>query len=76
MYDGPSLFPHTSIADPPLIPRTSMTDPVPPPVPRTSITDLLPLTSRTSVVFNYLGRDFFNALSEKDAEAFTTQLFW
>lgn len=28
-----------------------------------------------SVMFNFLGRDFFNALSEKDAERFTQMLF-
>ena len=28
-----------------------------------------------SVLFNFLGRDFFNALEEKNAEAFTIQLF-
>lgn len=28
-----------------------------------------------SVLFNFLGRDFFNALSEKDVERFTTQLY-
>ncbi len=28
-----------------------------------------------SVLFNFLGRDFFNALSEKDAERFTEMLF-
>jgi hypothetical protein len=27
-----------------------------------------------SVTFNYLGRDFFNALSEKDVEGFKLQL--
>ncbi len=27
------------------------------------------------MLFNFLGRDFFNALSEKDADAFTLQLF-
>lgn len=27
-----------------------------------------------SVAFNFLGRDFFNALSQRDPEAFTTQL--
>jgi ABC-type uncharacterized transport system fused permease/ATPase subunit len=27
-----------------------------------------------SVLFNFLGRDFFNALSEKDAERFTQML--
>ena len=27
-----------------------------------------------SVLFNFLGRDFFNALSEKDADAFSMQL--
>ncbi|GAX72920.1 hypothetical protein CEUSTIGMA_g375.t1 [Chlamydomonas eustigma] len=33
-------------------------------------------TTGVSVVFNYLGRDFFNALSEKDPEAFSRQLLW
>jgi ABC-type uncharacterized transport system fused permease/ATPase subunit len=28
-----------------------------------------------SVLFNFLGRDFFNALSEKNADAFTHQIF-
>ena len=28
-----------------------------------------------SVLFNFLGRDFFNALSAKDAERFTQMLF-
>ena len=28
-----------------------------------------------SVLFNFLGRDFFNALSQKDAERFTQMLF-
>ncbi len=28
-----------------------------------------------SVLFNFLGRDFFNALSEKDVERFTVQLY-
>ncbi len=28
-----------------------------------------------SVLFNFLGRDFFNALSEKDADRFTEMLF-
>eukprot|EP01025_Chloroclados_australasicus_P039567 TRINITY_DN4101_c0_g2_i1.p1 TRINITY_DN4101_c0_g2~~TRINITY_DN4101_c0_g2_i1.p1 ORF type:complete len:672 (-),score=43.21 TRINITY_DN4101_c0_g2_i1:271-2286(-) len=32
-------------------------------------------TTGVSVLFNFLGRDFFNALSEKNAELFTTQLF-
>lgn len=36
----------------------------------------LPLIPRLScsVLFNFLGRDFFNALSEKDAERFTQML--
>mmetsp|Transcript_7310 Transcript_7310/g.17664 ORF Transcript_7310/g.17664 Transcript_7310/m.17664 type:complete len:821 (+) Transcript_7310:19-2481(+) len=32
-------------------------------------------TTGVSVLFNFLGRDFFNALSEKNAELFTLQLF-
>ncbi|KAK9820926.1 hypothetical protein WJX74_009117 [Apatococcus lobatus] len=32
-------------------------------------------TTGVSVMFNFLGRDFFNALSEKDAERFTQMLF-
>eukprot|EP00877_Chromochloris_zofingiensis_P002340 jgi/Chrzof1/12106/Cz06g21170.t1 len=31
-------------------------------------------TTGVSVMFNFLGRDFFNALSEKDADRFTMQL--
>lgn len=31
-------------------------------------------TTGVSVAFNYLGRDFFNALAEKDVDAFQTQL--
>jgi hypothetical protein len=31
-------------------------------------------TTGVSVVFNFLGRDFFNALSERDVDAFQTQL--
>jgi hypothetical protein len=33
-----------------------------------------PLYSTRSVVFNFLGRDFFNALSEKNEDLFTMQL--
>lgn len=40
------------------------------------ISCLRPSDPKCSVVFNYLGRDFFNALSEKNPEAFQTQLFW
>ena len=32
-------------------------------------------TTGVSVLFNFLGRDFFNALSEKDAARFTQMLF-
>eukprot|EP01024_Parvocaulis_polyphysoides_P035296 TRINITY_DN31256_c0_g4_i1.p2 TRINITY_DN31256_c0_g4~~TRINITY_DN31256_c0_g4_i1.p2 ORF type:complete len:176 (-),score=18.91 TRINITY_DN31256_c0_g4_i1:63-590(-) len=32
-------------------------------------------TTGVSVLFNFLGRDFFNALSEKNADLFTMQLF-
>ncbi|MEW5304061.1 MAG: hypothetical protein WDW36_006696 [Sanguina aurantia] len=32
-------------------------------------------TTGVSVMFNFLGRDFFNALSEKNADEFTVQLF-
>ena len=40
------------------------------------LTNILPPSpSPCSVVFNFLGRDFFNALSEKNAELFTLQLF-
>ena len=42
--------------------------PASPPLTRT------PSVPRPSVVFNFLGRDFFNALSERDAEAFQRQL--
>ena len=33
------------------------------------------VTCLCSVLFNFLGRDFFNALSQKDAERFTQMLF-
>ena len=33
-----------------------------------------PAPAHCSVLFNFLGRDFFNALSEKDAERFTQML--
>jgi hypothetical protein len=36
---------------------------------------LITATCLCSVLFNFLGRDFFNALSQKDAERFTQMLF-
>jgi len=33
-----------------------------------------PVVCLFSVTFNYLGRDFFNALSEKDVDGFKLQL--
>ena len=36
---------------------------------------MITVTCLCSVLFNFLGRDFFNALSQKDAERFTQMLF-
>ena len=36
---------------------------------------IITATCLCSVLFNFLGRDFFNALSQKDPERFTQMLF-
>ena len=55
----------------PLLPSKPLFQSPPPALPALP---LLPLPAYLSVVFNFLGRDFFNALSEKDAEGFSVQI--